>query len=116
MEFLFTRQDGELMADFRRRAENVVREAKANATGRSVSGARNPEGRGPYIDTGQLYDSIRYEVADTTAVMDLGDGARARQIEIDVFTDVPHAFYLETGLRNGATYPFLTPALEAAGE
>jgi hypothetical protein len=116
LEFLFHREDGEIMRDFRRRAENVVQEAKRNAEGRSVAGANNPEGRGPRIDTGDLHNSIRYDVLDTMGEVALGDGARARPIEIVVFTDIPYAYWLETGLRNGATYPFLTPALDAAGE
>jgi len=40
-----------------------------------------------------------------------------RPVEIIVFTDVFYGFYLETGVRGtGNIYPFLTPALEAAGE
>ena len=104
------------MRDFRRRAQNVVNAAKLNATGIPVAGANNPDGRGPRRRTGDLYNSIRYEVGDAMEEMELGDGFRVRPVEIIVFTDVPYAFYLENGLRNGATYPFLTPALDAAGE
>lgn len=116
LEFLFSRDNEELMRDFRRRAENVVAEAKRNATGVTVEGANNPEGRGPNLVSGELHDSIRYEVGDAEAEIELGDGLRTRPVEIFVFTDAPHGFWLETGVRGGNTYPFLTPALEAAGE
>jgi hypothetical protein len=32
---------------------------------------------------------------------------------VDIGTPVIYGRYLETGLRNGATYPFLRPALAA---
>jgi hypothetical protein len=115
LQFLLSRENGELMSDFERRANNIVGEARRNATGVSVEGANNPEGRGPRIVSGQLHDSIQYEIGESEE-FELGDGIRIRPVEIFVFTDTSYAFYLETGLRNGRTYPFLTPALDAAGE
>lgn len=94
-----------MQRDVRQRAQVVVREAKRNATGRSVATANNPEGRGPRIRTGLLYDSIDYE-----------RGEDAQGIFYIVFSHAPYSIYLEDGLRNGNTYPFLYPALLEAGE
>ena len=94
---------GAVARDLARRAVRVESEAKQNATGRGVAGARNPEGRGPRVDTGRLRSSITWRIAEDS----LG-------LYADIGTNVPYALPLETGLRNGATYPFLGPALSAA--
>lgn len=112
LEFLLSDPEGGVMRDLRRRTENIVREAKANATGRGIPAVRNasftvrnPEGRGPRIRTGALWDSIH------------ADYDRDEQGPFSIIsTDIPYSYYLETGLRNGNTYPFLVPALDAAGE
>lgn len=104
------------MRDFRRRAQNVVTAARHNATGVAVAGATNPDGRGPRRKTSRLWTSIRYDVGEARVAMSLGDGIRTRPVEIVVFTDVSYAFHLENGVRGGRTYPFLSPALAAAGE
>lgn len=97
--------------DLGRRAVRVQNAAKLNATGRTVVGANNPGGRGPRVDTGRLRSSIAWEIRrDFSKARDTGgSGLIAR-----VGTNVEYGYYLETGLRNGATYPFLKPALPAA--
>lgn len=100
---LFHNQHGGVARDLARRAIRVQNHAKLNATGRSVAGARNPEGRGPRVDTGRLRSSIAWGIFSDSK------GVFAR-----VGTNVEYGLYLETGLRNGATYPFLVPALPAA--
>jgi len=103
MARLFNDPNGGLARDLGRRAIRVQNAAKLNATGRTVEGANNPGNRGPRVDTGRLRSSIAFEVTRD------GEGIVAR-----VGTNVEYGFYLETGLRNGATYPFLRPALPAA--
>lgn len=100
---LLTGESGGLARDLGRRAVRVQNDAKLNATGRQVTGALNPESRGPRVDTGRLRSSIAWELR-----RDAG-GIFAR-----IGTNVEYALALETGLRNGATYPFLGPALQAA--
>lgn len=78
--------------------------AKLNATGIPVAGANNPEGRGPRVRTGRLRSSIGW-----------APGRDAKGPFVDIGTDVPYGKYLETGLVNGATYPFLRPALATLG-
>jgi len=95
--------DGGVARDLARRAVRVQNQAKINATGAPVAGANNPEGRGPRVDTGRLRSSIAWELRD--------DGG---SIIARVGTNVHYGYLLETGLRNGATYPFLVPALAAA--
>ena len=79
--------------DLARRATNVQNRAKLNASGRP----------GPRVDTGRLRSSITYVIEQDAR------GPVAR-----VGTNVDYGRYLETGLRNGARYPFLEPALPAA--
>jgi hypothetical protein len=100
MRVLLTGPNGGVARDLLRRAIRVQNAAKLNATGRSVAGANNPEGRGPKVDSGRLRSSIAVEVTEDA------DGLVAK-----VGTNVDYGFYLETGLRNGRTYPFLKPAL-----
>ena len=101
---LLTGPSGGIARDLTRRAIRVQNAAKVNATGRQVPGANNPEGRGPRVDTGRLRSSITHEIRVGA------DG----QLEARIGTNVEYGLYLETGLRNGATYPFLRPALAAA--
>jgi len=74
-----------------------------NATGRSVEGARNPEGRGPRVDTGRLRSSIAWGIFDDDT-----------SLYARIGTNVEYGYHLEVGLRNGNTYPYLSPALVAA--
>lgn len=94
---------GGIARDLGRRAVRVQNQAKLNATGGAVAGARNPEGRGPRVDTGRLRSSIAWGLYDDA------HGVYAR-----IGTNVSYGYWLETGLRNGSTYPFLRPALPAA--
>lgn len=100
---LFTGPQGGIARDLARRAIKVQNQAKLNASGGQVPNANNPEGRGPNVDTGRLRSSITFEIREDAL------GLHAR-----VGTNVEYGYYLETGLRNGATYPFLVPALSAA--
>lgn len=100
------------MKDFRRRAQNVVNQAKENATGIAVAGANNPEGRGPRIRTGRLYDNIDYLVTESMGATGFTSPSWGPN-EIVVFADTPYAVYLEEGVRGGRTYPFLSAALDA---
>jgi Bacteriophage HK97-gp10, putative tail-component len=97
---LFEGPNGHVAKVLARAAVLVESQAKLNATGAAVEGARNPEGRGPRVRTGRLRSSITW-VLSTDAL-----GLYAR-----VGTPVRYGYYLETGLVNGATYPFLKPAL-----
>jgi Bacteriophage HK97-gp10, putative tail-component len=82
-----------IVRDLARRATNVQNRAKLNASGRP----------GPRVDTGRLRSSITYAIEQDAR------GPVAR-----VGTNVTYGRHLETGLRNGARYPFLEPALPAA--
>ena len=103
LRLLFSDQHGGVAQDLGRRAIRVQNDAKLNATGRTVPNASNPEQRGPRVDTGRLRSSIAWELR-------LVDG----QVVARVGTDVEYGLHLETGLKNGRTYPFLKPALAAA--
>ena len=98
-----TGPNGPIYADLQRRAINVETAAKLNATGRSVAGANNPEGRGPRVRTGRLRSSITHVI-----------GQDERGLFALIGTNVHYAVPLELGLKNGRTYPFLVPALPAA--
>lgn len=100
---LLTGPQGGVARDLAQRAIRVQNAAKLYATGRPAPGATNPEGRGPRVDTGRLRSSITWELRQDS------EGLAAR-----VGTNVEYGYYLETGLRNGVTYPFLRPALSAA--
>jgi hypothetical protein len=89
---LYGPQSG-IARDLARRAVKVQNQAKLNASGRP----------GPNVDTGRLRSSIAWELREQ-------DG----RITARIGTNVEYGYYLETGLRNGATYPFLKPALSAA--
>jgi bacteriophage HK97-gp10 putative tail-component len=106
MRQLLSGPDGAIARDLARRAINVRNRAVYYASGNSAPGARNPAGRGPRVDTGRLRSSIAWEIR-----REPGGSLSAR-----IGTNVDYGYFLETGLRNGATYPFLRPALPAARE
>jgi len=95
--------NGGIAREMGKRAVRVRNAAVLNATGRQVVGATNPEGRGPRVDTGRLRSSIAWQIR-----------VDERSVFARVGTNVVYGYYLETGLRNGATYPFLRPALPMA--
>jgi hypothetical protein len=94
---------GPVGRDLERRLVNCVNLARVYATGAPTALATNPEGRGPRVRTGRLRSSITYEIThDVLGLVGF------------VGTNVPYGFWLETGLRDGSTYPFLRPSLSAA--
>ena len=93
---------GPVGRDLERRLINCVNLAKVYATGAPTALATNREGRGPRVRTGRLRSSISYEITTDAGGL-LGRYGTA----------VPYGFWLETGLRNGAIYPFLRPAMSA---
>jgi hypothetical protein len=94
---------GPVGRDLERRLVNCVNLAKIYCTGAPTALATNPEGRGPRVRTGRLRSSLTYEITHE------GVGLIGRY-----GTNVPYGFWLETGLRDGSTYPFLRPAMSAA--
>lgn len=102
VEALLNGEDGPVAEILRAAAIRVESQAKLNATGIPVEGASNPEGRGPRVRTGNLRSSITWVF-----------GHDSIGIFAAVGTNVYYGYYLETGLVNGATYPFLRPALSA---
>lgn len=103
LQALFETPDGPVLRELGRRGLNVQNQAKLNATGIQVVGARNPMGRGPRVRTGRLRSSISLVL-----------GVDSRGPYAAVGTNVYYGRYLELGLRGGRTYPFLKPALSAA--
>lgn len=104
MHALLSSPQGAVARDLARRAINVQNRARLNATGAApLDGATNAEQRGPRVRTGRLRSSIAWEIVP------VGGSIAAR-----IGTNVEYGLYLETGLRNGVTYPFLRPALIAA--
>lgn len=104
---LLTGRQGGVARDLARRAVKVQNQAKINASGRP----------GPRVDTGRLRSSISWEIRSGSAVLPgfaqpTGGGGLVARIG----TNVEYGYYLETGLRNGKTYPFLKPALKAAAD
>ena len=100
---LLRSEHGEVARDLSRLAIRVDTEAKLNATGRAVTGANNPEGRGPRVQTGRLRSSIGWRLGNDSV-----------GLYADVGTNVEYAKWLEDlGVRGGRTYPFLLPALNA---
>ena len=95
--------DGPVGRDLERRLINCVNLAKVYATGAPTALATNREGRGPRVRTGRLRSSLAYEIT-SEAVGLVGRFG----------TNVFYGFFLETGLRDGSTYPFLRPAIPAA--
>lgn len=94
---------GPVGRDLERRLINCVNLAKVYATGASTPLATNAEGRGPRVRTGRLRSSIAYDITHEAGGLVGRYG-----------TAVEYGRYLETGLRNGVTYPFLRPAISAA--
>lgn len=93
LQRLLNGRDGGIARDLARRSIRVQNQMKQNASGRP----------GPNIDTGRLKGSITWEIREDA------DGLEAR-----IGTNVEYALPLETGLRNGNTYPFMARALSAA--
>lgn len=100
---LLASRSGPVGRDLERRLIACVSLAKVYATGAPTPLATNPHGRGPQVRTGRLRSSIAYEIEET------GGGLVGRY-----GTNVRYGLFLETGLRNGSTYPFLRPAISAA--
>lgn len=102
-----------------RLAQAVERQAKVNASsGAHRYGTRTPArpGSGPAVISGTLRRSITH-----TPVVFTGGGWETK-VGTGVGFTPPYGrartpanlygFYLETGLKNGATYPFLKPAFD----
>jgi hypothetical protein len=87
---------GPVARDLAERAVKVESRAKLNASGRP----------GPNVDTGRLRASIGWRLVEIPG-----------GIAAEIGTNVEYAEYLEvTGVgSSGVTYPFLRPALVAAG-
>lgn len=100
---LLNSRSGPVGRDLERRLIACVSLSKVYATGAPTSLATNPHGRGPRVRSGRLRSSIAYEITETPVGLIGRYG-----------TNVEYGRYLETGLRNGATYPFLRPAMTAA--
>ncbi len=100
---LLNSRSGPVGRDLERRLIACVSLAKVYATGAPTSLATNPHGRGPRVRTGRLRSSISYEIESTPSGLVGRYG-----------TNVRYGLFLETGLRNGVTYPFLRPAISAA--
>jgi hypothetical protein len=95
--------NGPVGRDLERRLINCVSLAKLYATGAPTPLANNPYGRGPKVRSDRLRSSIAYEIESTPTGLIGRYG-----------TNVFYGFFLETGLVNGATYPFLRPAMSGA--
>jgi hypothetical protein len=101
-------------------ADAVVKQAKTNAgNGRHAWGTPTPArpGEGPAVISGTLRNSIiRTAVARDAAGWSTKVGmSPGRYPPYSGRTpSSKYAFYLETGLRNGARYPFLGPATQMA--
>lgn len=140
LQFLLNDVNGPVGQDLERRTARVVAKAKHYAEGNPIDTAVAPSeqhglfgggiatrgaggrfersrvseslrsvnqgGRGPRVKTGRLHESINGRV----------ERAANGELVGQVGTDVPYSFYLETGVRGGGTFPFLTPALAAAGD
>jgi hypothetical protein len=92
--------DGPIFRYLASQAVRVETQAKLNASGIPVEGARNPEGRGPNVRTGRLRASITW-----------APGRDAQGPFVDIGTPVFYGRILELGFPNGTTYPFLRPAM-----
>lgn len=94
LQRLLSGPDGPVARDLARRAIRVQNQAKVNAT-------RRP---GPRVRTGRLRSSISWRIRTGST----------GTLHADIGTNVPYGRYLETGLRNGRRYPYLSTALQAA--
>lgn len=85
-------KDGPVAAQLAVRLTRATNAAKINASGRP----------GPRVRTGRLRSSITWALGTDSSGL------------FGVYgTNVPYGYPLETGLRNGAKYPFLVPAMSA---
>jgi hypothetical protein len=102
-------------------ADAVAKQARTNASnGRHAWGTPTPAtpGLGPAVISGTLRRSIiREAVKRSPAGWETKVGMRPGQFaEYNPRTpSSKYALYLETGLKNGSTYPFLEPASRMAG-
>ncbi|WP_327066905.1 hypothetical protein [Kitasatospora sp. NBC_01302] len=103
-------------------ADAVVKQARTNATnGSHAWGTPTPArpGAGPAVISGTLKNSITREAVvrnpvGWTTKVGLQPG-RTPPYGNHPTESSKYGLYLETGLRNGATYPFLGPAAKMAG-
>ncbi|TQF04756.1 hypothetical protein E6W39_24185 [Kitasatospora acidiphila] len=102
-------------------ADAMVKQAKTNAsTGRHAWGTPTPAtpGTGPAVISGTLRRSIIREAVKRSADgWETKVGLRPDQLP-PYNSRTPssrYGLYLETGLKNGARYPFLEPASRLAG-
>lgn len=102
LQRLLKSQHGAVARDLSRRLVRCVNQAKRNAS--TPRGNAVPNVTGPSVDTGRLRSSISWRLGEDS----LG-------LYGDYGTGVPYGYWLETGLVNGTKYPFLLPALPAAG-
>lgn len=86
---LLNGRDGPVAVLLGQKLQACTNSAVVNATGRP----------GPNVITDRLRSSLAWEL-----------GRDSRGLYGDFGTNVPYGFWLETGLRNGAKYPFLMPA------
>ncbi|WP_372672583.1 hypothetical protein [Amycolatopsis kentuckyensis] len=100
-------------------ADLIVKQAKINASvGKHPYGTKTPAwpGTGPAEISGTLYRSItRTAVAWTALGWEIKVGIAANQYPSyrgrkSKTSSSKYGLYLETGIRNGAKYPFLEPA------
>lgn len=101
-------------------ADAMVKQAKTNASnGRHAWGTPTPAspGRGPAVISGTLRNSvIRTAVVRDAAGWSTKVGLKPGQFP-PYSSRTPssrYGYFLETGLRNGARYPFLGPATQMA--
>jgi hypothetical protein len=103
-------------------ADAVVKQAKINASnGRHAYGTPTPAspGQGPAVISGTLRDSIvRTAVIRAAYGWETKVGLRPGQVppyrRRGRTESSKYGLYLETGLKNGTTYPFLKPATQLA--
>lgn len=103
-------------------ADAMVKQAKTNASnGSHAWGTPTPArpGNGPAVISGTLKNSITREAvirnpAGWSTKVGLRPG-RTPPYSKGSTESSKYGLYLETGLRNGATYPFLGPAAQMAG-
>lgn len=103
-------------------ADAVVKQAKLNASsGRHAYGTPTPArpGTGPAVISGTLRNSIdrtavTLNAAGWEAKVGLVPGRTPPYRKGRGTTSSKYGLFLETGLRNGATYPFLEPATRMA--
>jgi Bacteriophage HK97-gp10, putative tail-component len=85
---------GPVALDLLRRSIRVETQAKLNASGRP----------GPNVRTGRLRSSITHRL-----------GVDERGLYAEVGTNVGYGFWVEMGSDRAPAYPYLRPALSAAG-